>query len=579
MQQATVVSPPAHGVDPITAEVVRGYLLSTLHAISTRVIRSGRSPNITERRDVSTAILDAEGRTVAQFEMAPLHLGELISTGRFLFDKYSREEIRPGDAFIANDCYTGGGTHLPDVTIATPVFHGGELVMLIGNLAHQLDIGGRPGAGAGGGVTIYEEGIRIPVTKIVDEGVLREDVLDLITLNCRMPDQRRADWLAQIAANELGAAELVGLCDRYGREVVLEACEEMQQHASRLVRARIAEIPDGRYEFVDYMEDDGAGTEMIPVHVALEVSGDQLHVDFTGTGPQVEGNINLVAHGTIGCVLYALRTALDPSIPSANGFMDAIKVTIPEGTLLNPYPPAGCNARIDTCQRVAGVLLGAFAKAVPGRLGAGSCDSSYVYTFAGVNPRDNEYFTYVEAFSGGGGARPDKDGLDAIQVHMANIANFPIEVAEAQFPVEFITHRLREDSGGVGQFRGGLGECRELRMLAPGVVMGVHSDGAKRHAWGVEGGGSGNPGGFWRNPGTSAELQLPSKFGRYRLDEGDVIRMLSPSGGAYGRVEDRDRAAVTSDVSDGRVSTDSAAEDYGVPTDDADSAPQEPRRV
>jgi N-methylhydantoinase B len=563
---------PGQSVDPITAEVIRGYLLSTLHAISTRVIRSGRSPNITERRDVSTAILDARGRTVAQFEMAPLHLGELISTGQFLFDRYPLEKIHPGDAFIANDCYTGGGTHLPDVTIATPVFHGGELVMLIGNLAHQLDIGGRPGAGAGGGVTIYEEGIRIPVTKIVERGVLREDVLDLITLNCRMPDQRRADWLAQIAANDLGAAELVRLCDRYGREVVLAACEEMQRYASRLVRTRLAEIPDGRYEFVDYMEDDGAGTEMIPVQVALEVSGEHLHVDFTGTGPQVDGNINLVAHGTIGCVLYALRAALDPTIPPATGFMDAVTVTIPEGTLLNPRPPAGCNARIDTCQRVAGVMLGAFAKALPGRLGAGSCDSCFVYTFAGVNPRDEEYFTYVEAFGGGSGARPTKDGLDAVQVHMANIANFPIEVAEAQFPIEFLAHRLREDSGGPGQFRGGLGECRELRILAPGVLMGVHSDGARRRAWGSEGGSGGHPGGFWRNPGTATERQLPSKFGRYRLDEGDVIRLLSPSGGGYGRIEERDRTAVLTDVVNGRVSPGAAGPDYGLPDDETGPA-------
>jgi N-methylhydantoinase B len=550
-------------VDPVTVEVIRGHLDSILRGCSSRIIRSALSPNITERRDVSTAILDTAGNTIVQFEAAPIHLAELLGTGRFLLENYSFDDIHPGDVFIANDCYTGGGTHLPDVTVATPAFSHGDFVAIVANLAHHVDIGGRPGSAAGGAAQIYEEGLRIPVTRIVERGVIREDVLRLILLNCRMPDQTRGDLLAQIAANDLAVGDVAQLCGRYGVDTVRAVFEEFQQYAVRKLRAKIETVPDGRYEFVDYLDDDGAGTVRIPVVVAIEVSGDDLHVDFTGTGAQTEGNVNLVWAGTAGCVLYALRAALDPSIPPTSAFLETVRLTIPEGTLVNPRPPAGCNARADTCQRVVGTLLGAFARALPNQLPAGSCDSMTVALISGFNPRDGRYYTLVEGYCGGSGGGPEKDGLDAVQVFMSNVANFPIEVAEAEYPVHYRRHQLRTDSGGAGELRGGLGEIREIELLAP-VWLGLHGDRQESRPWGVRGGKEGGSGAILVNVGGDDERRLPAKVGRYPLAAGDVMQIHTPGGGGYGNPLARQAELVVADVRNGRVSVEAAEADYRV---------------
>jgi N-methylhydantoinase B len=551
-------------VDPITVEVVRGHLTSTLQSMVSRIIRSALSPNITERRDVSSAVLDSKGNTIVQFEVAPVHLAELIAAGKYLLQNYPVEDIHPDDVFIANDCYTGGGTHLPDITIASPVFSEGRFVAIVGSLAHHVDVGGRPGSAPGGPAEIYEEGIRIPVTRIVEAGRLREDLLRLILLNCRMADQRRGDLLAQIAATRLGAIDIHQLCGRYGTDRVVASFDEFQSYAIRKLRARIAELPDGRYEYVDYMDDDGAGTEMIPVQVAIEVSGEDLHVDFTGTGPQTEGNINLVWPGTAGCVLYALRAALDPSIPPTSAFLDAVRMTMPEGSLINPRPPGGCDARIDTCQRVVGVLLGALAQALPNRLPAPSCDALIACNISGPHPETGDYYHIVEAYCGGSGGRPTKDGLSAVQVAMANIANFPIEVCESEYPVRYLSHRLRRDSGGVGEHRGGLGEIREVEMLAPRGWLGMHGDRHTTPARGVYGGGSGVPLAVWMNPDTERATRVPTKISRYPIVEGDVLSIRTASGGGYGDPLKRASDEVLADVVSDRVSVEAAERDYGV---------------
>ena len=389
-------------IDPITVEVIRGYLQSTLQNMITRLIRSALSPNITERMDVSSAIIDPNGRTVVQLEVAPIHLAELAGAGNSLLENYPLSDISPGDVFIVNDCYSGGGTHLPDVTIMMPVFAGERLVGIVANLAHHVDIGGTGGAGA---ATIYDEGLRIPVTRLVEAGELREDVLRFILLNCRLPEQRRGDLVAQIAANELAAKDLVQLCERHGADTVLATYNALQEYAKRKLRGRIGEMPDGVYEFVDYLDDDGSGETMIPVRVVLTVANSELHVDFAGTGPQTDGNINLVAHGTEGCVLYALRAALDPTIPPTSAFMDCVQLSLPERSLVNPSPPAGCRARVDTAQRVVGVLLGALAQALPDRLPAGGCDALQACNLSG-DDAEGVFYSMVETFGGGSGALP-----------------------------------------------------------------------------------------------------------------------------------------------------------------------------
>jgi N-methylhydantoinase B len=547
-------------VDPITVEVIRGYLQSLLQNMISRLIASALSPNITERQDVSSAIIGPDGRTIVQLEVAPIHLAELAGAGQSLLDNYPVDDIHPGDVFIVNDCYSGGGTHLPDVTIMMPVFVDDELVGIVANLAHHVDIGGTGGAGA---ATIYDEGLRIPVTKLVDRGSLREDVLRFILLNCRLPDQRRGDLVAQIAANELAAQDLVQLCERHGVETVLGTYGALQEYAKRKLRARIREMPEGRFEWVDYMDDDGSGETMIPIQVALTVAGGELHVDFTGTGPQTDGNINLVAHGTEGCVLYALRAALDPTIPPTSAFLDCVQLTLPPLSIVNPSPPAGCRARVDTAQRVVGVLLGALAQAMPDRLPAGGCDSLQACSLSG-DTADGTFYAMVETFGGGSGARPTKDGLDATQVHMANVANFPLEVAESEYPMRYRRHVLRTDSGGAGLFRGGLGEIREWELLAPRSKIGLHGDRHLVAPWGTAGGHDGVTAECWVNRDTDEARKIPSKVIAHAIRAGDVFTVMTPGAGGYGDPFERDPAIVLEDVLNERVSVEAARERYGV---------------
>jgi N-methylhydantoinase B len=547
-------------IDPITVEVIRGYLQSTLQNMITRLIRSALSPNITERMDVSSAIIDPNGRTIVQLEVAPIHLAELAGAGNSLLENYPIEDISPGDVFIVNDCYSGGGTHLPDVTIMMPVFAGERLVGIVANLAHHVDIGGTGGAGA---ATIYDEGLRIPVTRLVEGGVLREDVLRFILLNCRLPEQRRGDLVAQIAANELAAKDLVQLCDRHGVDTILATYAALQEYAKRKLRARIREMPEGVYEFVDYLDDDGSGETMIPVRVVLTVENGELHVDFAGTGPQTDGNINLVAHGTEGCVLYALRAALDPTIPPTSAFLDCVRLSLPERSLVNPSPPAGCRARVDTAQRVVGVLLGALAQAVPDRLPAGGCDALQACNLSG-DDADGVFYSMVETFGGGSGAMPYKDGLDATQVHMANVSNFPLEVAETEYPMRYRRHVLRTDSGGAGKFRGGLGEIREFELLAPRSKLGLHGDRHTIPPWGAAGGLEGVTAEFWVNRDRSDAQKIPSKVISHTIKRGDVFSVLTPGAGGYGDPKEREPEAVLEDVVNGRVSVEAAQALYGV---------------
>lgn len=547
-------------IDPITVEVIRGYLQSTLQNMITRLIRSALSPNITERMDVSSAIIDPNGRTIVQLEVAPIHLAELAGAGNSLLENYPIDDIAPGDVFIVNDCYSGGGTHLPDVTIMMPVFADDRLVGIVANLAHHVDIGGTGGAGA---ATIYDEGLRIPVTRLVSAGELREDVLRFILLNCRLAEQRRGDLVAQIAANELAAKDLVQLCERHGVDTVLATYAALQEYAKRKLRARIREMPEGVYEFVDYLDDDGSGATMIPVRVVLTVANGELHVDFAGTAGQTDGNINLVAHGTEGCVLYALRAALDPTIPPTSAFLDCVRLSLPERSLVNPSPPAGCRARVDTAQRVVGVLLGALAQALPNRMPVGGCDSLQACNLSG-DTDDGVFYSTVETFGGGSGAHPHKDGLDATQVHMANVSNFPIEVAESEYPMRYHRHVLRTDSGGAGQFRGGLGEIREFELLAPRSKLGLHGDRHTIPPWGAAGGLEGVVAEFWVNRGRPDAEQITSKVISHAIKRGDVFSVMTPGAGGYGNPKERDPDAVLEDVMNDRVSVEAAQALYGV---------------
>jgi len=515
-------------------EVIGSALLSIAENMGQTLIRSAFSPNIKERRDCSTALFDARGRVIAQAEHIPIHLGSLLGVVAAVRERFGGD-IRPGDVFMANDPYSGGGTHLPDVTMVTPVFHGEELVAFAANLAHHYDIGGAvPGGIAGNTESIYAEGLRLPPVRLQRGGSWCRDVLDIFLLNCRDPEMRRLDLEGQLAANRVGAQRVAALVETYGLPVLTRAMDALLDYGERKLRAAVAQVPDGEYSFTTCLDDDGAGAHDIPIAVTVSVSGDDLHLDFTGSGSQVNGAINVVPAALLATVYYAVKAALDPTIPANGGFHRAVSVYAPPGSILNPRPPAAVGARTDTCQVVAGAILAAFAQALPGRIPAGSNDASSAVVFSGIHPESKKPFIYVEAVGGGAGARPKGDGLDGVQVHVTNTSNLPVESLENNYPLLIERYEFIDGSGGRGRWWGGMGLRRDVRCLTDQVVFSSHGDRHRHRPWGLAGGGPGGPGAYILNPGQPDERRLPAKVSGAILNQGDLVRIETPGGGGYG---------------------------------------------
>jgi len=522
-------------LDRITVEIIGSALLSIAEEMGIVLVRSAFSPNIKERQDCSTALFDWKGRTLAQAEHIPLHLGSLLGVVEAVIETYGKN-IHEGDAFVANDPYLGGGTHLPDVTVVNPLFYDEGLIGYAATIAHHADIGGAtPGGIAGSTETIYAEGLRIPPVRLQRDGEIDEDFLRLFRANCRQSDQRETDLRGQLAANRIADRRMKELLQRFGVSTFRQAAEELLEYGERRLRSAISRVPDGHYSYEDYLDDDGVIEEPIAVRVQAEIKGDDLHLDFTGTALQVRGAINIPMAALRATVYYAVKAVLEPDLPPNGGFHQAIRITAPPGTLVNPRPPAAVGARTDACQRVAGVILGALAKAIPERVPAPSHDSSTSVVFAGYDVRVNREFVYVEAVGGGGGARPDKEGLDGIQVHITNTANLPVEVLEHEYPLRVERYSLRKGSGGTGRFRGGCGIRRDVRVLCDNVVLSTHADRQRLPPLGLAGGNPGATGRFILNPGTPEERILHSKVAGFILNEGDLLSVQTPGGGGYGR--------------------------------------------
>ena len=521
-------------VDRITAEIIGTGLLSIAEEMGQALVRSAFSPNIKERRDCSTALFDWEGRTLAQAEHIPLHLGSLLGVVEKVVEMYGGE-VRDGDAFVSNDPYLGGGTHLPDVTIVTPLFCEGQLLAYAASIAHHSDIGGAvPGGIAGNTETIYAEGLRIPPVRLVEAGRISEDFLRIFRANCRQPDQRETDLRGQLAANRLAEARLHELCKTHGSAAIREAAVELLDYGERSLRAAVEALPDGAYTYRDALDSDGVTDQPVPIQVTIHVSGTDLQFDFAGSSPQVRGAINVPAAALRATVYYAVKAVLAPDLPPNGGFHRAIRIAAPEGSIANPLPPAAVGARTDTCQVVAGAILGAFAQALPGHVPAPSHDTSTSVVFSGVHPDTREEFVYVEAVGGGGGARPAQRGLDGVQVHVTNTANLPVEVLEQEYPLRVERYEFREGSGGAGRFRGGRGLRRDVRVLCDGVAVSTHADRHRRAPAGLDGGCPGAIGAFILNPGTPHEKRLPSKIAGMELRCGDLLSIRTPGGGGHG---------------------------------------------
>jgi N-methylhydantoinase B len=531
-------------LDPITLEILRNQLESVAEEMGQVLIRSAYSPNIKERQDCSTALFDADGRMIAQAEHIPVHLGAMPEAVEAVLDR----AVDPGDVFVVNDPFAGG-THLPDVTLVSPVAPRGEILGYAVSRAHHADVGGMtPGSMPAGAREIYQEGLRLPVVRLRAAGELQEDVLSIILANVRNARERRADLRAQLAANERAEERVGDLLDERGRDRLLSAFDGIVDYSRDRITAEIESLPDGTYEAHDYLEGDGITDEDVRIQVAVTIDGGSVDVDFAGTAEQVAGNLNAPRPVAKSAVYFVIRCVTDPEIPPNEGCYDPVSISVPEGSLLDPRPPAAVvGGNVETSQRVTDAVFSAFADAAPDRVpaqGQGTMNNLI------VGGRTDE-FSYYETIGGGFGARPTKDGMDGVQVGMTNTLNTPVEALETEYPLYVRRYALRPDSGGAGRYRGGLGLERSVRLEADATVSLLTE--RRRHApAGLDGGGAGV---------TGENLVDGEPVGAKTTIEaaaGTTVTIRTPGGGGYGDPARRDPDAVAADVADGKVDAEAA---------------------
>ena len=496
-------------VDPIDLQVMLGALRAACDEMGATLVRSAHSANIKERRDASTALFDAEGGLVMQAEHIPVHLGAMpAAVGAVLGEDHS-----PGDAWVLNDPFRGG-THLPDITVISPVFWYDELVAFAASRAHHADVGGpTPGSMPAGSRSLEDEGVVIEPSRLVRSGELDEELIADLVGRMRAPSQRRADLRAQLAANRAGAARVTELVERIGLAALHEGMRETNDYAERRTRARLAEIEDGERSAADVLEVVEADLEL---RLRATVSDETLTLDFTGSSNQHDGNLNCPLAVTMSACIFALRVLADPDVPPCAGAHRPLTVIAPEGSILNARPGAAVVAgNVETSSRVADLVLAAFGRAC----GQGTMNNLTL---------GNEHFTYYETLGGGQGACEDADGPSAVHVAMSNTLNTPIEALELEFPLRAVTYALRRGSGGEGARRGGDGVVRELEALAD-MEYSLLTE-RRRHAPpGAAGGGPGAPGANKLN----GESLGPKAGGGLR--PGDRLRIETPGGGGHGQ--------------------------------------------
>lgn len=491
--------------------------------------RSAYSANIKERLDFSCAIFSSDGEMVAQAAHIPVHLGAMPLSVKAAVERFA--SFAPGDVILLNDPYMGG-THLPDLTLISPLFAGERLLGFAACRAHHNDVGGSSAGSMPVATDIFQEGIRIPPVKLYSGGRLNSELLDLILANVRVPRERRADLNAQVAALRRAALRTDEIVAKYGEDAVRTQMRELLDYTERLMRDRIKRIPDGRYTFSDVMEDDGYGNENLAIRATVEIRGDHATIDFTGTAPQTQGPVNAVYAVTLSAVVYCFRCLLAPGVPTSGGSFRPLTVLAPEGSIVNAIFPAPVAAgNVETSQRIVDVVLGALAQALPEEVPAAACGTMNNLALGGFD-KDGSPFAYYETMGGGMGAHAEGDGLSAVQTHMTNTKNTPVEALELAYPLRVHRYAVRRGSGGAGRTRGGDGLVREIEVLQPCDVT-LLTERRRTRPYGLAGGSSGLPGcnlvsrqcGPWNELGPKVHIHL---------DPGDKLRIETPGGGGYG---------------------------------------------
>ncbi|MSP66501.1 MAG: hydantoinase B/oxoprolinase family protein [Alphaproteobacteria bacterium] len=552
-------------VDPITLEVVNNALVGVAEQMAATILRTSYSTVIREMLDYSTAVFDPEGRIIAQSCRIPIHLNSMSRSLRTTLDQsFPKIEWHEGDIIITNDPYRGG-QHLPDIQTFLPVFAGGEMVAICGTLGHHLDVGGmRPGSYAGDAVEIYQEGLRIPPIKLFEAGKLNQRLFDLIEANIRQPEQTIGDLRAQAAALEIGRAGVLDLVERYGAEGFRDCMLDAVDISESRLRERIRELPEGTFEGVYYVDDDGVVDEPIRIATRITIKDGGIHVDFTGTDRQRRAPINATISSCESATYFAILSILDPTIPANYGVYRPITITAPAGTVVNANPPAPVVGRNAITHTIVNALMMALSKVVPERITAAYYGMSNVYILSGEGEgADRRGWILFDIEVGGGGARATKDGLDCYSQGIHNLANTPIEMVELNYPLRFKRYEFIPDTGGAGRFRGGLGVRRDIEFLDEVGAVETQFDKFKVAPFGLFGGGSGKTGRLVLNPDGPAPRELASKNVNLRLHRGDVLSMWTQGGGGYGAPAERAQEAIQRDLREEKIGRAAARADYG----------------
>jgi N-methylhydantoinase B len=523
-------------IDAVELAIFRSAVHSIAEEMGAALRRTALSPNIRERRDYSCALFDREAHVIAMGDHMPVHLGSMPMS---VEAAVAAIRFARGDVAVLNDPYAGG-THLPDITMVLPVFLPGaeRPEFYVSSRAHHADVGGMFAGSMGPAREIFQEGLRIPPVRIVRGGAIDREMLDLILLNVRTPQEREGDLAAQIGCCRVGERRILELVARHGEAKTPALCAALLDYSERLVRAELRKVPDGIFTAEDWLDDDGI--EDMPRKIRAKITVDSraasLHIDFTGSSPQVQGSVNAVRAITLSACFYILRCLLGHDAPATAGILRPLTLITEPGSIVDAKPPAPvAGGNVETSQRIVDVLLRALAQAIPERVLAGSAGTMSNLTIGGIDPRSGQPFTYYETTAGGMGARPGLSGISGVQTHMTNSLNTPIEALEYAYPFRVRRYAYRERSGGDGQFRGGDGLVREIELLADAQVT-LLAERRKFRPWGLAGGGEGAAGRVTLlEPGDAAGRALPGKCSLHART-GDAIRIETPGGGGWGSV-------------------------------------------
>jgi N-methylhydantoinase B len=561
-------------IDPATFEIVKNSLYKIAEEMRVVLARTAYSPLLKSAGDYSCGVFDARGEMVAQGPDLPIHLGSMPDAVRAVVAAFAGD-VHDGDVFIHNDPYFGG-SHLPDVNVVRPAFYENVLLGYACLRAHWPDVGSATPGSYGAVTEIFGEGLRIPPLRLISRGVLNVDIEKIILANVRTPDERKGDLGAQLAATLRATDRLKALAQRYGSAELSGYMAEVMDYSERLMRALLADLPDGDGTFEDFCDGDGIPDDALGndapfwIRMAIQKRGDRLIVDFAGTDPQVKGPMNAPLSVTASGVFCGLKTAVDPNslVPPNSGCWRTIEIRAEKGTVVNAqFPAPVVYANHEISHRMADMVMGALANFMPEQVMACSQGTSAILTLGGFNPRTRRRYVSYETVKGGFGARPNQDGINVVASGISNTMNTPVEIMEMTFPVRIERYEINPDSGGAGQYRGGCGARRVWLMLADATGA-LCMERMTSPPFGLLGGEAGAAAIVELMTPDGTTRRLPSK-GAFDAPAGSVIDMVTPGSGGFGPVAERDSAAIGRDLLDGYVSATSAKRDYGITDPDA----------